>query len=721
MSILASMSLRRVIPTTIAILAILAAATTALSSYLIARDALNSSATDKLSALVSARQSELDGYFKSIAQDLVLQSSSPALRQSITIFDFAWSDLGGGAMETLHNLYIAQNPNEPAQRDMLDQAPDGSTYSDIHKQYHPWLRQLRHERSYGDIYLINAQGSVLYSVAKTNDFSINLTNANYASSGLGQAYAAASQAKPGAVSFIDFTSYAPANDQPSAFMAAPVYDDIGANLMGVMVVRIPVDRINTILQGSQGLGDTGDTFLVGADGLMRNDTRLMDDATSLVREIRAAPVDRALAGETGTMTVDDFDDKMVVSAFAPLDILGTRLALLATVSADEVFAPTINIRNASLLILVIVAMVAIIVGWSLGRGITRPLTDAVRMMEQLAAGKLDTTIPAAQSQNAIGRIMHALGNFKQSLLENDRLTCQREEENQQKLARAAAVARAVETFRSRADEVVRSLAHASGSMDNTATVMSGAVSDTTRLATGVVSIVERAADNINSVASAAAQLSSSVEEIGDHVRTSSQIAQGAVTRTEHSNRLVQSLSESTHKIGEVITLISDIASQTNLLALNATIEAARAGEAGKGFAVVANEVKNLASQTSRATGEISEQVLAIQEATQESVEAMQAISEVINEINAISNTVANAVTQQGEATSNIALRAQDTAEGTQEVLGSINGVSSAAGKSETATRDVTDAAREVSLQAENLRVEIDQFLRAIQLEDSTAA
>ena len=717
MSFLASMSLRRVIPTTIAILAILAAAATALSSYLIARDALNMGATEKLSAVVSARQSELDGYFRSIEQDLILQASSPALRQSITIFDFAWSDLGSNAMATLHNLYIDQNPHDAAERDMLDQAPDGSTYSDIHKQYHPWLRQLRRERSYGDIYLIGTQGSVLYSVSKTDDFSVDLSQDAYATSGLGQVFAAARDAKPGTVSFIDFTRYTLADGKPSAFMAAPVYDEAGSNLIGVMAVRIPVDRINSTLQAAQGLGETGDTYLVGADGLMRNDTRLMAEPTSLLREINAVPVDLALGGQTGTMTVNDFDGAMVVSAYTPLEILDSRLALLATVSADEVFAPTINMRNASLLILVIVAAVATIIGWSLGRGITRPLTHAVCMMEKLAAGKLDAEIPPTRGNNAIARIMQALANFKESLLENDRLTRQREEENREKLARATAVANAVDTFRTRADNVVQALCHASESMGNTANVMSGAVSDTTQLAGGVVTIVERASDNINSVASAATQLSTSVAEIGDHVRTSSTIAQGAVTRTEHSNRLVQSLSESTVKIGEVITLISDIASQTNLLALNATIEAARAGEAGKGFAVVANEVKNLAAQTSRATGEISEQILAIQEATQESVTAMRDISEVIDEINSISNTVAQAVTQQGEATSNIALRARDTAQGTREVLDSINGVQNAACKSENATDDVTSAAHELSVQAANLRSEIDQFLSAIQIDD----
>jgi methyl-accepting chemotaxis protein len=712
------MSLRRVIPTTIAILAIFAAAATALSSYLIARDALNSGATDKLSTLIGARQSELDGYFRSIKQDLVLQSSSPALRQSVTIFDFAWSELGDGAMETLHDLYIERNPHPVEQRDMLDQASDGSTYSDIHLQYHPWMRQLRRERSYADIYLINAQGRVLYSVSKTDDFSVNLTANSYEKTGLGQVFAAALKGAPGSVSFVDFTNYDAANGAPSAFMAAPVYDAGANSLIGVMALRISVDRINDILQRGDGLGQSGDTYLVGSDGLMRNDTRRMETPTSLVREIRAMPVDRALAGETGTMTVDDFDGEMVVSAFAPLEIETTRLALLATVKADEVFTPTRNIRDASILILIVVAIIAIIIGWLMGRGITRPLTDAVHMMESLARGNLDTDIPETKSRNAIGRIMHALDNFKQSLRENDRLTRQREAENMRKLDRATQTGLAIETFRSRIDQVVDALGKASTSMSRTAEGMADAVSDTTRLTSEVTVIVEHAANRINSVASAAAQLSTSVGDIGSHVRTSSEIANNAVKRTEHSNRLVQSLSESTSRIGAVVTLISDIASQTNLLALNATIEAARAGDAGKGFAVVANEVKNLASQTSKATGEISDQVLAIQDATNEAVAAMQGISDVITEINTISDTVFDAVEQQGLATDNIAQNASDTAHDTQDVLASINGVSIAAGKSQTATHDVTQAARELAIHAENLNREIDQFLSTIQDDDN---
>jgi methyl-accepting chemotaxis protein len=713
-NILAKVSLRRLIPAAICILAILAATATAVSSYLIARDAMNSGATDKLSTLISARHSELDGYFRSINQDLVLQSSSPALRQSITLFGFAWSNLGDGGTETLQNIYIERNPYPVNQRDRFDQASDGSTYSDIHLQYHPWMRQLRHERSYADIYLINAQGNVLYSVSKADDFAINLTASSYENTGLGRVFTAARKGAPGSVSFVDFTNYASENDAPSAFLAAPVYDVDEANVIGVIAVRLSVDRINAILQRDEGLGKSGDIYLVGVDGLMRNDTQRMKTPTSLIREIRAVPVDRALAGQTGTMTVNNFVGEKVVAAYTPLDIGTTRLALLATVKVDEVFAPTRNIRDASILILIVVAIIATITGWIIGRGITRPLTEAVGMMEALALGKLDTEIPKTKSTNAIGRIMHALGDFKQSLRENDELTRQRDTENMHKLDRAKQTGHAIEIFRDRINQVVDALGKASTSMNRTATAMTDAVSDTTRLAKEVNVIVEHSAQKINSVAGAAAQLSTSVNEISRQVQTSSKIANNAAKSTEHSNQLVQSLSESTSQIGAVVALISDIASQTNLLALNATIEAARAGDAGKGFAVVANEVKNLASQTSKATDEVRDQVLAIQSATNEAVTAMQGISNIISQINTVSGTVFDAVEQQRTAIEDIACNASDTAHDTQAVLVSINGVHVAAGESLTATHNVTQAAQELAMHGESLKREIDHFLSAIE-------
>jgi methyl-accepting chemotaxis protein len=215
------------------------------------------------------------------------------------------------------------------------------------------------------------------------------------------------------------------------------------------------------------------------------------------------------------------------------------------------------------------------------------------------------------------------------------------------------------------------------------------------------------------VASAAEELSASVAEIGRQVESSTQMSGKAVEEAADTDQTVQSLASSAQKIGEVLKLISDIAAQTNLLALNATIEAARAGEAGKGFAVVASEVKSLATQTAKATDEISGQIGTIQSTTTDAVAAIKRIGGTIGEMNKIATTIASAVEEQGAATQEIARNVQEASKGTTEVSSNIAGVSQAAGQTGAAATQVLGAAGDLSTQAETLRNEVDRFLVSI--------
>ncbi len=203
----------------------------------------------------------------------------------------------------------------------------------------------------------------------------------------------------------------------------------------------------------------------------------------------------------------------------------------------------------------------------------------------------------------------------------------------------------------------------------------------------------------NTVAAASEQLSSSISEIAQQVTRSASISQEAVTEAERSNTMIQGLAESSEKIGQVVNLINDIASQTNLLALNATIEAARAGDAGKGFAVVASEVKNLASQTAKATEEISGQIQAIQGATKDAVTAIESIGGTITELSEIATAISSAVEEQGAAT--------------QEVATNITGVTTASSETGHGASQVLEAARDLSGQSESLGLEADKFLAAM--------
>ena len=208
-------------------------------------------------------------------------------------------------------------------------------------------------------------------------------------------------------------------------------------------------------------------------------------------------------------------------------------------------------------------------------------------------------------------------------------------------------------------------------------------------------------------------MSSSVSEIARQVTQSTEIAGQAVAEANRTNLTVQGLSAAAQKIGDVVKLISDIASQTNLLALNATIEAARAGEAGRGFAVVANEVKSLANQTAKATDEISAQVGAMQGATAEAVQAIEGITRTIGAINETAAAISGAVEQQGSATAEIARNVQEAAQGTGRVSSNIASVNQAAVKTGSAAAQVVSSAEQLSGQAANLRTDVDRFLANI--------
>jgi methyl-accepting chemotaxis protein len=250
-------------------------------------------------------------------------------------------------------------------------------------------------------------------------------------------------------------------------------------------------------------------------------------------------------------------------------------------------------------------------------------------------------------------------------------------------------------------------------LQNSANVLASNAEESSRQSTAVAAASEQASTNVQTVASATEELSSSVLEIGRQVAESTKIAGKAVEQANHSSETMQGLAKAAQRIGDVVELINTIAGQTNLLALNATIEAARAGEAGRGFAVVASEVKALAEQTAKATGEIGQQILAIQAATKESVESIQEIGATIALVNEITTAVAAAVEEQGSATAEIARNVQEAARGTQEVSSNIGGVSQAASETGQTATQVLTAANELSQQSKTLRSQVEGFFATI--------
>ena len=372
-----------------------------------------------------------------------------------------------------------------------------------------------------------------------------------------------------------------------------------------------------------------------------------------------------------------------------------------------------NTRGAVLGIGAGILIVCAAFAWVLARSITRPINRLTAAMTALASGDSSVDIPATGSRDEVGEMARAVLVFKENLNRNYELQAEQDKERQAKEKRVEEITRLTNGFDAKAREVLQLVASAATELQHTAESMSTTAEETSHQATAVSSASSQASANVQTVATAAEEMSASIGEIGRQVGQSAKIAAQAVDDARKTNEAVQGLDEAAQKIGEVVTLINDIAGQTNLLALNATIEAARAGEAGKGFAVVASEVKNLANQTARATDEISQQIISVQDETRGTVDAIEAIMSVIGEISDIATTIASAVEQQGVSTQEIARNVQEAARGTQEVNDNIGGVTTAAANTGAASNQVLESAQQLSTQAEGLRNEVERFLNDV--------
>lgn len=387
-----------------------------------------------------------------------------------------------------------------------------------------------------------------------------------------------------------------------------------------------------------------------------------------------------------------------------------------TRSADRGGALARSARAWIFVALAAMLLLCVVVGWTLVRGISVPISRITAAMRRLADRDLALDVPGVGRHDEIGGMASAVLVFKESMMRADRLADEQERSN----AAAAAAQRVAmngtaDAFEVRIGGLASMLSTGATELQATAESMSSTATRTDRQATMVAASAEQASSGVQTVAAAAAELSASISEISHQVARSTRITDQAVADARRTNDIVQALSDGAERIGHVVGLISSIAGQTNLLALNATIEAARAGDAGKGFAVVASEVKGLAEQTRRATAEIGGQIAEIQAATREAVDAIRAIVGTITEVSAIALTIAAAVEEQGAATGEIARNVQQTAQAARDVTSNISGVSQAANDTGAAADRVLGAANGLSRQSEQLAAEVSSFVAEVRV------
>ena len=712
---IAKISLRKSIGTVTAILAVVAALMTGGTGYLISHDALGTAASEKLEALAASRKNALGDYLESIEQDLRTMAASTSTRDMLQSFKLSWKAMGPNAEQKLQKLYIADNPNPTGEKENLDAASDGSPYSEIHRRFHPSVRTFLKERDYYDIFLFDTEGNLVYTVFKELDYATNLLTGKYKDSGLGKVYRAARDSKKkNFIAFDDFASYAPSAGAAASFIASPVLRPDG-KLLGVVAFQMPIARLNSVMQQKAGMGESGETYIVGSDFLMRSDSRFSKESTILKTKVETETVKKAISGKSGIDIVPDYRGIPVYSAYEPIAFNGTNWAVMAEIDEDEVLRPAVQMRNWILLVVAIIGAISAGIGIWFGRAISVPLSESVNAMTELANGNLEVEFRVMERTNAVGRISQALGSFRDKLIANREMEAEQGKEREAKEQRAALISEKTAEFDKSVTAVIESVSSASSQMETTATSMSGAAAEAGDQCNTVAAASEQASVNVQTVATAAEELSTTINEISGQVSQANTVSLSAVSETKSASEKVAGLAESAQKIGDVLGLITDIAEQTNLLALNATIEAARAGDAGKGFAVVASEVKNLANQTAKATDEIGEQIIDIQNATRETVTAIDGIGGVVNQVNEISTAIAAAIEEQGAATQEIARNVEQASTGTKEVSSNILGVSKATQETGEKSREVLDASGLLSSQASELRTQVEQFLNDIKV------
>jgi methyl-accepting chemotaxis protein len=425
---------------------------------------------------------------------------------------------------------------------------------------------------------------------------------------------------------------------------------------------------------------------------------------------------------TNELKGDQDAQQVYAAALAQATILRTaveRLIQHQGTIAEALSARAISQIKLGRIILILLSIVALtsagLIGWLyVGRSIVGRLTALSGTMRRIADGEANVAV-AVGGQDEIAGMAQALLVFRQAM--EDVTTARRtdaERAHKSELRRQQ-MESTTQNFEREVNAIVQALDDASKMMDQCAQIMADAASYNQRQANATAAASEDATTNVSNVAMAAEEIAQSVEQISTQALTSAEIARHASGEAKSIISTVERLAATVGQINSVSNLIRDVAAQTNLLALNATIEAARAGAAGRGFAVVAQEVKTLAAQTEKSTGDITQQISSIEATTSSVVAAMKSIAGTIGRLDENANEISVAVQQQDAVSKEIARSANTAAERTREMSASVVQVSDAAAKTGQVANAVLNAGSELAAKSGRLRAEVERFLAQVRV------
>lgn len=667
----------------------------------------------------------------------------------------------------LQNQYISNNPNPLGQKEALDAAHDSTEYSRLHAQYHPVIRSYLQKFGYYDIFLCDLEsGDIVYSVFKELDFSTSLTTGPYKNTNFAKAFHLAAAAESRDEFFlVDYENYTPSYEDPASFVAAPVFD--GNKKIGVALFQVPINRITAIMNERTGLGETGETYAVGSDGLYRNDSRFLADlntrTTILNPQFKVDTIGSrsALQGSSDTQIILDYRNIPVLSSWAPIKIYDglpgkaepITWALLSEIDHAEIKRPLgfLTIARTGLMWIVAATILGAITIYFVAGRITRQADSIKEMLSMVGIGMFDARATRI-THDELGDVALALN----AMCDNTLTLIQSDEERQNVESSIQSLIKEMEQIAAGnlavnleiKDDITGSISGSVQSMTEqlrslirrvqnaTYMVTSSAdeiVAESTKLSEESESQsaqIETTSERVLAITNEFEQLSKQSEGsalVAQKARETANRGYQAVSNTVQgmerirdqvhaTSKRIKRLGESSQEIGEIVQLIADIADRTSILALNASIQAAMAGDAGQGFAVVAEEVERLAERSNDATKQISTLIKSIQAETSEAISDMEEATREVVEGTQLATQAGDTLEEITQVSSNlesliqtVSLAALSQSTAAKEVAATMSQISQSTKQSAEKARNSTETVTSLAMYANQLGDSVSQF------------